>query len=132
MADDSKNLFYYLRNIYTKKESFSDDEVKSVVWTVNRFLSMEKDLLEHIAYLSRYLFTLGPKYYRLLMRVVPQSFVQRNKYVKVDKEVESDLLERYVRYFHLSKKEVGDYLKILAKKYTKEEIHAFVGLEVNG
>ena len=127
--ENKKDLFYYVNNIYTKKEIPEDSEVKSFIWSVNRFLSMEKELLETIAYLSRYMFTLGSKYYRLVLRVVPQSFAPRNKYLKVEKESDSELLDRYVHYFRLSKKEVRDYLKILFKQYSKKEVYGFVGLE---
>ena len=128
--EKKNDLFYYLDNIYTKKEIPEDSEVRSLVWPINRFLSMEKRLLTYISYLSRYMFTLGPKYYKLLQRVVPKSDPPRNKYVKVEKEADDDLLDRYTQYFQLSKKETLDYLKILFKQHNRKEIYEFVGLEV--
>lgn len=125
-----KDLFYFLNNIYTKKEIPEDNEVRSLIWPINRFLSMEKSLLEHVAYLSRYMFTLGARYYKLLQRVVPKSYSPRNKYIKVEKESDDELMDRYVQYFRLSRKEVKDYLKILFKQYTREDVYGFVGLDV--
>ena len=128
---EQRSLFDYLNNIYSKRLGMPEDnQVKGFIWPINRMLSMEKALLETIAYLTKYIFTLGPRYYKLLYRVVPTSLASRNKYLKVDKEVEDELLNRYVQYFRLSKREVKDYLKILFKQYSKEEVFSFVGLEV--
>ncbi len=129
MVTEEKKLSDYVKNIFTKKFDPTDAEVKSFVWAVNRILSMEKDLLEHIAYLSRFMFTLEARYYKLLMRTIPQSFPPRNKYIKADRLADSELLSRYCQYFKLSKKETQEYLKILAKKYTQDEIHSFIGIE---
>jgi hypothetical protein len=131
VVEKSKDLlFEYIDNIYTKRFVPEDSEVRSSIWPINRFLSMEKALLETIAYTSRYLFTLGPKYYKLLMRVVPKlNYSPKNKYIKIEKEAEDELLDRYVQYFSLSRKEVKEYLKILFKQYTGEEVYGFVGLE---
>jgi hypothetical protein len=128
--EDKKKLFYYLDNIYIKKEIPDDSEIRSLVWPINRFLSMEKDLLKEVAELSKYMFTLGAQYYKLLLRVVPKlNRSPRNKYIKVEKEVDDDLLDRYTQYFQLSRREVRDYLKILFKQRSKKEIYEFVGLE---
>lgn len=125
----SEDIFYYLNGLYNKKIKQPDDsEVSSFVYQINRFLSMDKDLLETIAETTRYLFTLGPKYYKLLWRIIPLSNAQRNKYVKVDK-IGSELVDRYKQYFRLSRREVIDYIRILEKQYSTKEIYAFVGLE---
>ena len=133
MADATKEkdpLFYYLNNVFTKKEVPTDSEVKSFVWPINRFLSMDRDLLETISEMSKYIFTLGPRYYKLLLRVVPElKKAPRNKYIKVEKDSDDDLVNRYVQYFKLSRKEVKDYLKILLKNHSKEDVYGFVGLE---
>jgi len=129
MANDRDFLFKCVDNVYHKRDSPTDAEVKSLIWPINRFLSMEKDLLEHIAFLSRYMFTLEARYYKLLVRVVPQSFKQKNKYLKVEKKSDDELLARYVQYFKLSKDEVRDYLKILFTKHSRDDIYGFVGLE---
>ena len=128
---EQKTLFDYLNNIYSKKLGMpTNNEVKSFIWPINRMLSMEKALLDTIAYLTKYLFVLGPQYYKLLYRVVPQSLSSWNRYLKVDKEENSDLLNRYVQYFKVSKKEANDYLKILFVQYSKKEVYEFVGLEL--
>lgn len=125
----NKDLFYYLNGLYTKKiPQPEESEVSSLIWPINRFLSMEKDLLETISETSKYLFTLGSRYYKLLWRIIPQSGSPRNKYLKPEKD-DSEVLERYCQYFKLSKREVKDYLKILEKQYSRKEIFAFVGLE---
>jgi hypothetical protein len=128
-----KDLFYYLNNVFNKKEQCPEEqEVKSFIWPINRFLSMEKDLLEVIAYTSKFIFTLGPKYYRLLYRIVPTSGAPRNKYLKVQESYEPELLERYIKYFGTNKRETVQYLRLLEKQHTKEEIYEFVGLELKG
>ena len=124
------DLFYYLNNLYSKRSKPSDEsEASSFIWPINRFLSMDKDLLETIAHTTRYLFTLGPRYYKLLWRVIPQTNAARNKYLKPEKD-NMELTSRYAQYFGVSKRETVDYLKILNKKYSQKEIYGFVGLEV--
>ena len=54
----------------------------------------------------------------------------RNKYIKIVKEIDDELVNRYTHYFRLSRKEVRDYLKIMLKQNSKEEVYGFVGLEV--
>lgn len=130
MDPDVKDLFRYVNNIYTKQFVPEESEVPAILWKINRFLSMDKDLLELVAYLSRYMSVLGAKYYALLMCIVPQSFVPRNKYVRPDRESDDELLERYVKYLQLSKREVRDALRILLSMHSKKEVYEFVGLEV--
>jgi len=126
---ENHDLFYCLNNIYNKQAVFpTDAEAKAVVWPVNRFLSMDKDLLPYIAEVSKYIFTLGAKYYLLLYRLVPRTFAQKNKYLKPEKMESSELLDKYCRYFQLSKREVSKYLEILKKQVTEKELYDFVGL----
>ena len=129
--EKQKTLFDYLNNLYSKRLGIpEEEEVKGFIWPINRMLSMEVALLETIAYLTKYIFILGPSYYRLLYRVVPKSLASRNKYLKVEKEVDDDLLSRYCQYFKLNKKETRDNLKVLFSQYSKEEVYHLVGLEV--
>lgn len=124
-----KDLFYYLNNLFTKTEEPEHSDVKSIVWPVNRFLSMEKNLLEAIAFTTKYIFTLGPRYYTLLFRLIPKSNAPRNKYLKPEKD-DSELINKYSRYFLISNKEAKDYIKILFKNKTQKEVYNFVGLEI--
>ena len=128
---DKKDIFFYINNVYNKRYQLSSEEVAPMIWTVNRFLSMEKDLLEAVAETTKYIFTLGPRYYTLMMRLVPKSYSPRNKYLKPEK-TKTELLSRYQRYFKLSMREVADYMKILYKKYSEKEIYDFVGLQLEG
>jgi len=130
MIETKKDLFYYLNNLYTKKDkSVDESEVSSLVWPINRFLSMDRDLLETVAYVSKYMFILGSLYYNLLWRIVPKSSSPRLRYLKPTVGNDEELLFRYSQYFKVGKKETREYLKILGTQYNTKEIYAFVGLQ---
>jgi hypothetical protein len=123
------NLFDFVNNLYSKRAKFPEEsEVSSLIWPINRMLSMEQYMLETVAYTSKYMFTLGAKYYRLLWRVIPQTNAPRNKYLKPEAD-DNGLIDRYVQYFKLSRREVRDYLRLLRKDLSQKEIYEFVGLE---
>jgi len=123
-------LWDALNNLYHKRFRYPEkDEISDKLWIINRFVSMERDLLEHIAYISKYFFTLQERYYRLLYRLIPQSFSPRTKYLKPPKELDSELLKKYSTYFGLKKKEVKNYMEILRKSYSNKELYEFVGIE---
>ena len=123
-------LFDLINNLYSKRMHYpKDSDILGKLWIINSFISMENDLLEYIAFTSKYLFTLGARYYRLLYRLIPQSSSPRNKYSKPKKEFDSILVEKYSTYFEVSKRETRDYLRIMQETVFIEEMYDFVGLE---
>src|SRR3990167_7642989 len=92
-----------LNNLYSKRMKYPDDnELSGKLWMINRFLSMDKDLLEVVADVSKYFYTLKERYYRLLYRIIPQSSSSRNKYIKPKKEFSDEVLNRYSKLYAIS------------------------------
>ena len=130
MKDSKKDLFYYLNNLYHKKFEYPEkQEISSSLWAINKFVSMEKDLLLVVAEVQKYLFTLQERYYRLLYRIIPKSNPPFNKYLKAKKEFDSELLVRYSKMFGLGMAEVAAYVRIMRKSMSDKEICEYVGLE---
>lgn len=123
-------IFDWLNNLYTKKLGLpTDAEIAPMIWQLNNFLSMDLDLLEYVAYYQKYMYTLKEKYYLFWYVLIPKCPAQRNKYLKIKKEPETDLVKRLSSVMGLSFMEVADYLKILRKTHTEEEIYNFLGME---
>jgi len=125
-----KDIFYYLNKLYTKDPPYPEDnEIASLMWLINHFLSMDSDLLESVAYASRYLFIAGPLYYRLMYRLIPKSGIYRNKNIKPIKEFDDDLVKRYSDYLKLSYRDTVSSLRILVKFNGMTPVRNFIGLE---
>ena len=119
-----------INNLYSKRMKYPEDsDLVGNLWMINRFLSMDNDLLEVVADVSKYFYTLKERYYRLLYRIIPQDTYQRSKYVKPKKEFNEDLVKRYSKLYGVSNRETIDCLRILQKTNTVKEIYEFVGLE---
>lgn len=123
-------FFDLLNNLYHKRFNYPEEaDINKNIWMINRWVSMDKDLLTYVAELSKYLFVLGDRYYKLLYRLIPMSVSQRNKYVKPVNDIDSRLISRYSEFFGVGNRETKDYLKILSKQYKDNELYEFVGLE---
>jgi hypothetical protein len=126
-------LFEHLSGITDKKtswDSLTDADRKS--WSsfmVNRFLSMNMDLIETVNELQKY--TIGilePKEtYKLYLEVLPKK-KQFNKYIKSKSEASytTELIDIFVKYFELSESEVIDYLDILYHTNKKDTVKNIV------
>lgn len=124
------DLFDIVNNLYTKKFGIPhQSQLSGKLWMVNRFISMEDSLVEAIAEVTKYLYTLKNQYYILLYRLIPQVKAIRNKYLKPKIFEESELISRYSRFFMVSKRETIDYIKILREKVDEKSLYGFVGLE---
>lgn len=125
------SLWDCTNNIYNKRMRYPNKkELSNKMWMINRVLSMDVDLLNVIAYVSKYFFTLKEDYYRLLYRIVPRSNSVRTKYSKIKREENDEMLKRYSKFYGVSKRETRQYLKILSRKYNKKELLGFIGMEV--
>jgi hypothetical protein len=121
MADTKKalTLFDHIGNLTDKKvpwNSLSEMDRKSFsVYMVNRFLSMNPDMIEFVNELQKYTISvLSPKeVYNLYLEILPKKKMFL-KYIKGDaKEKYSDKLIEYVsKYFECSNKESVEYLDI--------------------
>ena len=123
-------IWDWLHNLYHKRYRYpTDQEIQGKLWVINRYLSFDQDLTEVVAYVSKYFFCLGTRYYHLLYCLVPSSSTPRVKNGKIKKQYEDEIVERYASMYGLSKRETIDYLKILHKNNKAEEVYHYVGLE---
>jgi len=123
-------LFDCVNNLYSKRYRYpTDNELSGKLWVINKFISMEDNLLEYVAFISKYFFVLGNRYYRLLYRLIPMVVAPRNKYIKLEK-IGGELVSRYSKFFGISNRETFDYLKILKQKISDKELNEFVGIEL--
>lgn len=131
MSSKRDDLFSIINFLYEKVGQFPEDSaVISKLWIINRFLSMDSVLFGAVAHASRFLFTLGPSYYKLFYRLIPRTSRGYYKYHKIPKEFDSELLSRYSSYFGLSLRETTQNLRIMQKNNSLEDIYKFVGLEL--
>ena len=116
----AKNLFDHIKGITFRKTKWEDlsDEDKSS-WNnymINRFFSMEVELIELINEVQKYSSGIltSEFYYKLLHDVLPkQSFYL--KYIKSKNKLELDVefIEIFCNHYQLSKREVYEYIKYL-------------------
>jgi hypothetical protein len=122
MSKKAKTLFEHLSGIREKKkswESLSEMDKKSFTpYMINRFLSMDTDLLPIINELQKYTIgTLSPKeVYKIYFDFLPKK-KSYEKYIKSSTESKyNDELLRYLSmWYGVSQREVIDYLDILTK-----------------
>lgn len=123
-------IWDWLNNLYHKRYRYPlDEEVQGKLWTINRFVSFDPDMTDVVAEVSKYFFVLKERYYRLLYRIIPESPSIRLKNLKPQNEFDNPLVKRYSKVYGLSAREITDYLKILRKTHSLEEIQNFVGME---
>ena len=102
---------------------------------VNRFLSMDKDLLPLVNYFQKYsIGLLEPKeIYRWYCDIVPKG-KKWNKYIKPTKaeKYKSDIVDIVKKHYNLSTKECHGYLKIFNKtKEGKQELKEIIAMYGN-
>jgi succinate dehydrogenase flavin-adding protein (antitoxin of CptAB toxin-antitoxin module) len=141
LGPKKKILFDHIGHIREKQtpnyfETLTDADKRTFVnYMINRFLSMDYNLVEVIDQLQKHSVGLKPRdYYRVLIEVVPpgRSF---HKYIKATKSSDNDveLVEFIASHFEVSEKEADEYinlfkltdsgfaeLKELCAKYGKE------------
>ena len=119
----AKSIFEHLSGIKEKKtswESLTDMDKKSFSpFIINRWLSMNLDLLPIINILQKYTIgLLSPKeVYKLYLDFLPKKKTF-DKYVKGKKEgkYNKELLQYLSKWYGVSYREVQDYLEILPKQ----------------
>jgi len=123
VAKKAKSIFDHLSGIKEKKtswESLTDMDKKSFSpFIINRWLSMNLDLLPIINILQKYTIgLLSPKeVYKLYLDFLPKKKTF-DKYVKGKKEgkYNKELLQYLSKWYGVSYREVQDYLEILPKQ----------------
>jgi len=123
----AKSIFDHLSGIKEKKvawESLSEMDKKSFSpFIINRWLSMNLDLLPIINILQKYTIgLLSPKeVYKLYLDFLPKQKTF-DKYIKGKKEAKynKELLNHLSNWYGVSHREVEDYLEILSKEHVIE------------
>lgn len=126
LGPKKKLLFDHLGHIREKQtenyfDTLTDEDKKTFVnYMINRFLSMDYNLVEVIDQLQKHSVGLKPKdYYRVLREVVPpgRSF---HKYIKSanDQKNNSDLVILISEHFEVSKQQADEYIDLF--KLTSE------------
>ena len=120
LGPKKKTLFDHIGHIREKQtpnyfETLADQDKKTFVnYMINRFLSMDYDLVEVIDQLQKHSVGLKPRdYYRILIEVVPRKRAF-HKYVKSRKASENDveLVEFIASHFEVSEKEADEYINL--------------------
>ena len=120
LGPKKKTLFDHIGHIREKQtenyfDTLTDEDKKTFVnYMINRFLSMDMNLVEVIDQLQVHSVGLKPRdYYRVLREVVPpgRSF---HKYIKssVDSENNSALVDLLASHFEVSKSEADSYASL--------------------
>jgi len=128
-----QEFFSNIDNLFLKKRAIDLKEVGPQAWQINRYLSMDKDLLLPISLFNRYLFTLKERYYVLLDRFIPK-MPGKPRITYYKKPATEEACSRIALMYNISVREASQYLELLKVKmgdevYTylginKEEIHA--------
>ena len=113
-------------------DSFTEEEQKKFSpFIINRFLSMDKDIVEIVNVFQKYAIgTLEPREdYKWYCDVIPKGkkfckYIKGKKLKKYDKE----LVEVLIDYFECSKLQVKEYIELMNKDEIKE-ILTMYGLE---
>lgn len=120
LGPKKKTLFDHINHIREKKtenyfDTLTDEDKKTFVnYMVNRFLSMDINLIEVIDQLQKHAVGLKPKdYYRVLREVVPQGRAF-HKYIKSAKEEKnnSELVSLVSEHFEVSKQHADEYIDL--------------------
>ena len=120
LGPKKKTLFDHINHIREKKtenyfDTLTDEDKKTFVnYMVNRFLSMDINLIEVIDQLQKHAVGLKPKdYYRVLREVVPQGRAF-HKYIKSAKEEKnnSELVSLISEHFEVSKLNADEYIDL--------------------
>lgn len=113
MFEEFVNLFEKKKSLLKEPEYYDDK-----VFVINRWLSNDKDMMEAVAALSKYLFVLRGRYYFLLYHLIPETVRKFIKYPKKDilGEKERKEVRALQRVYNYSGREAYTVREILIKE----------------
>ena len=105
-------------------DSFTEEEQKKFSpFIINRFLSMDKDIVEIVNVFQKYAIgTLEPReVYKWYCDILPKG-KRFNKYIKgkKDKKYDKEMIDIISNHFEVSKQETKTYIDLLDKQEIKE------------
>ena len=122
-----QEFFEKIDNLFLKKKEIDLKEVGPMNWQINRFLSMDKDLLLPISLFNKYLFTLKERYYILLDRFIPK-LPGKPRITYYKKPVVEEACTRIAKMYNVSTREASQYLELF-KVQMGDDIYGWLGIE---
>lgn len=121
-------IFEHLSNLTDKKKPWSQlremDKKSFSPYLINRWLSMNPDLIELVNYFQKYTITefKPAEVYKLYFDFLPKQKLPFNKYIKGKKETKynKELIELLITHYQLSSDDVEEYIDLF--KMTKEGV----------
>ncbi len=116
-------LFDILGNIYNKKNKTVPEIDTGYFIIINKWLSYDKDNIQSLNRIVKYLFFIEPEhYYYLLFFNIPKKFRMPFLKVKKDEEKEqTELVNKIKSYFNWSQNELNANIDILCRTVLKNE-----------
>jgi len=121
-------FFDKIDNLFLKKKKIDLKEVGPMCWQINRYLSMDENLLLPISIFNKYVFTLKERYYTLLDRFIPKlPGKPRITYYKKP-EIE-EACKRIGIMYNVSMREASQYLELF-KVQMGDDVYAWLGIDI--
>jgi len=122
-------FFEAINNLYLKKTKYTLKEVASHVWSIQKYMSMDENLLLPIGMFNRYFYVLRERYYVLLDRFIPKMYGKPLfKYVKRNKaELDEEACRRIAKMYGVSSREAYQYLELM--KAQMDDVYSLLGIE---
>ena len=122
-------FFSTLDNLFLKKKEINLKEVEPMCWQINRYLSMNTDLLLPIAVcFNKYLYVLRGRYYTLLDRFIPK-MLGKPYITYYKKPIVEEACQRIAKMYNCSNREASQYFELF-KIQMGNEVYEWLGLEV--
>mgnify|MGYP006921282006 CR=1 FL=1 len=118
------DIFSIIKDLTQNKKSFKDlseEDLKQVnPYMINRFLSMNKDLVELVNHVQVIPYENKESYYKIYLEFLPKKSLWLQYIKSKNKVANKDLLLHLANYFECSSKEVEEYIKYMSKDDIKE------------
>ena len=122
-----QEFFDKIDNLFLKKKEIDLKEVAPMNWQINRYLSMDQNLLLPISLFNRYLFTLKERYYILLDRFIPKMLGKPHITYYKKPEIE-EACNRIAKMYNVSVREANQYLELF-KIQMGNKIYSYLGID---
>lgn len=130
-------MFDIINNIYTKRDSvwiYQLDSPPAPI-VLNKFLSMNVDILQHVRYLDKYTFMISPIHWiHLAWAVIPKyKYPPRCTYIKKEKNVDNydEMFIKIKKILEVSEKDLNLYKPFLIEAFEKDKHKWFRILGMN-
>jgi len=123
--------FDKIKNIAFKMKPFTQTDLTSDYWPINKHFSNINNALPFITYISKYLYTLNKDYLILLYRFVPpldNSFIKYPKKQKIFKD--KNVYEKILQHLQMSEREFKLVWKIFQQAgHSEKQLKEMFGIK---